>query len=93
MFRDVPECSGMFHVPDFIDHRQNLTRHLFGSALSSRRVNSPPRHFNLSSRRVNSLTHRLVSRHAILNTEKTLGQKQRTRTASFFEQYKCWSAG
>ena len=19
MFRDVPECSGMFHVPDFID--------------------------------------------------------------------------
>ena len=23
MFRDVPECSGMFHVPDFIDGRQN----------------------------------------------------------------------
>ena len=22
MFRDVPECSGMFHVPGFIDARQ-----------------------------------------------------------------------
>ena len=40
-----------------------LTRHLFGSALSSRRVNSSPRHFNLSSRRVNSSSRRLVSRH------------------------------
>ena len=24
MFRDVPECSGMFHVPDFIDARLQL---------------------------------------------------------------------
>ena len=23
MFRNVPECSGMFHVPGFIDGRQN----------------------------------------------------------------------
>ena len=23
MFRDVPECSGMFHVPDFIDALPN----------------------------------------------------------------------
>ena len=22
MFRDVPECSGMFHVPGFIDARK-----------------------------------------------------------------------
>ena len=24
MFRNVPECSGMFHVPDFIDARKSL---------------------------------------------------------------------
>ena len=26
MFRDVPACSGMFHVPDFIDGHQNVLR-------------------------------------------------------------------
>ena len=26
MFRDVPECSGMFHVPGFIDGR-SLNNH------------------------------------------------------------------
>ena len=26
MFRDVPECSGMFHVPCFIDSRQESTK-------------------------------------------------------------------
>ena len=31
MFRDVPECSGMFHVPAFIDARWRL--HLMGSCL------------------------------------------------------------
>ena len=34
MFRDVPECSGMFHVPGFIDDRVPMPRfvwnvHLF----------------------------------------------------------------
>ena len=29
MFRDVPECSGMFHVPDFIDgHSKVLPKSL-----------------------------------------------------------------
>ena len=26
MFRDVPECSGMFHVPGFIDGQKGQTR-------------------------------------------------------------------
>ena len=26
MFRDVPECSGMFHVPGFIDARRAPSR-------------------------------------------------------------------
>ena len=25
MFRDVPECSGMFHVPGFIDARLSVS--------------------------------------------------------------------
>ena len=32
MFRDVPECSGMFHVPDFIDgHRAVVPEHILFS--------------------------------------------------------------
>ena len=27
MFRDVPECSGMFHVPGFIDARSKGGEH------------------------------------------------------------------
>ena len=26
MFRDVQECSGMFHVPDFIDGQLDITK-------------------------------------------------------------------
>ena len=26
MFRDVPECSGMFHVPGFIDGRREKSK-------------------------------------------------------------------
>ena len=29
MFRDVPECSGMFHVPDFNDARHYVTKASF----------------------------------------------------------------
>ena len=32
MFRDVPECSGMFHVPDFIDGRQICHLKLFSDS-------------------------------------------------------------
>ena len=27
MFRNVPECSGMFHVPGFIDAQNNISLH------------------------------------------------------------------
>ena len=29
MFRNVPECSGMFHVPDFIDGLQNMSHFIY----------------------------------------------------------------
>ena len=32
MFRNVPECSGMFHVPGFIDARHSRARNLIKSA-------------------------------------------------------------
>ena len=28
MFRDVPECSGMFHVPGFIDAPDTITNYI-----------------------------------------------------------------
>ena len=42
MFRNVPECSGMFHVPDFIDGRflppKNETKVTKSSATNARNV-------------------------------------------------------
>ena len=38
MFRNVPECSGMFHVPDFIDARY------FDGNLKTKRVRKTLEH-------------------------------------------------
>ena len=37
MFRDVPACSGMFHVPGFIDGPRKLGKKAIGDLMANAR--------------------------------------------------------
>ena len=69
MFRDVPECSGMFHVPGFIDTRNYLRRagfistHLYKVAQEGLQTHSSYVTIKLPSwqKKKNSKTHLVVA--------------------------------